>query len=180
MTRIQLPTRETLPTDELKNRWDRLAARGPILNILRVFMANPSIELNARQVWTASGLSPRSRELLILRCAFLKQSTYEWHQHVRIARDAGLSDADITGVRDWKAAGFSADEESLLAYVDALNVNPAVSNDEFASFAKGRSQAEIVGITFLITLYFQLAAVMAALALDTEDPFVGWDLVGAE
>ena len=34
----------------------------------------------------------------------------------------------------------------------------------------------IVGVTFLITLYFQLAAVMSALRLDTEDPFVGWEV----
>ena len=67
-------------------------------------------------------------------------------------------------------------EESLLAYVDAIAANPAVSDQDFSAFAKGRSQAEIVGITLLITLYFNLAQVMAVLALDTEVPFVGWDL----
>jgi alkylhydroperoxidase family enzyme len=179
MTRIELPTRETLPTEELRSRWDRLESRGGLLNIHRVFMANPGIELNALKVWTASGLSPRSRELLILRCAFLKQSTYEWHQHVRIARDAGLSDSDIKGVRDWKTAGLAPGEQSLLAYVDAIGANSVVSDQQFAAFAEGRSQAEIVGITFLITLYFNLAQVMAVLQLDTEDPFVGWDLAGA-
>ena len=44
---------------------------------------------------------------------------------------------------------------------------------------RGRSDAEVVGITFLTTLYFNLAQVMAALKLDTEDPFVGWDLKGS-
>ena len=177
MTRIALPTRATLESPELQDRWDRLASRGPILNINRVFLANPAIELNARRIWTASGLVPRSRELLILRAAFLKQSTYEWHQHVRIARSEGLSDADINGVRDWRAAaGLSAEEQSMLAYVDALNAPSGASDEDFAAFAKGRSQADIVGVTFLITLYFQLASVMAALRLDTEDPFVGWEL----
>ena len=30
------------------------------------------------------------------------------------------------------------------------------------------------GVTFLITLYFQLAQVMATMDLETEEPFVGW------
>ena len=35
------------------------------------------------------------------------------------------------------------------------------------------------GVTFLITLYFQLAHVMVALDLETEEPFVGWALENA-
>ncbi|HLZ72764.1 MAG TPA: hypothetical protein VKV26_22905 [Dehalococcoidia bacterium] len=57
MARIPLPTRDSLDA-ELQARWDRQAERGPVLNIMRVFMTNPTIELNARRVWQASGLSP--------------------------------------------------------------------------------------------------------------------------
>ncbi len=175
MTRIDLPTRESLPED-LKDRWDRTARRGPVLNIQRVFLANPDIRLDAFGVWKASGLEPRSREIVILRAAFKKQSRYEWHQHVRIASGEGLSDDDIKAVAHWEnSSAFSPAERVLLAYVDALAESPRPSDEAFAAFAEGRSRAEIVGVTFLITLYFQLAQVMAALDLETEEPFVGWD-----
>ena len=174
MARIPLPTRELLP-ETLQERWDRTEARGAVLNIQRVFLANPDIRLDAFGVWKASGLPPRSRELVILRAAFRKQSTYEWHQHVRIARGEGLSDGDIAGVAHWEVSErFSEDERALLGYVDALADSPRPSDEAFAGFATGRSPAEIVGVTFLITLYFQLAQVMAALDLETEEEFVGW------
>jgi alkylhydroperoxidase family enzyme len=175
MARIPLPTRESLASDELKERWDRQAVRGQVLNIQRAFLTNPGIDLNAFRVWRASGLAPRQRELVILRSAFNKKSTYEWHQHVRIARGEGLTDAEIFGLASWRTSTlYSEVEKDLLAYVDELAANPRPSDESFAAVAKGRSDGEVFGLTFLITLYFQLAHVMAALDLETEEPFVGW------
>lgn len=176
MARIPLPTRETLTDPVAQQRWERAAERGPVLNVLRLFMVNPAIELNAGRLWQTSGLSPRAREIVILRSAANKLSRYEWHQHVRIASGAGLSRAEISAVRTWQdAACFSADERALLAYVDELAIKPRPDDAVFAAMAQGRSDAEVLGVTMLITVYFQLAHVMAALDLETEEPFVGWD-----
>lgn len=177
MARIPLPTRESLTDAVAQQRWDRFAERGPVLNVLRLFLVNPTIELNARQLWQASGLEPRVREIVILRCAATQQSSYEWHQHVRIATGAGLTAAEINAVRHWQnAACFAAAERVLLAYVDELAMKPRPDEAVFAALAQGRSPAEVLGVTMLITQYFQLAHVMAALDLETEEPFVGWAL----
>ena len=176
MARIALPNRDTLPAS-LHDRWDRTAARGPVLNIQRVFFANPDIRLDAFGVWRASGLEPRARELVILRCAYRRQSRYEWHQHVRIARNEGLEDADINALREWHDSHlFSPEERALLGWVDALADSQKPSDEQFEEFAKGRTPESIVGVTYLVTLYFQLAQVMAALDLETEEPFVGWEI----
>ena len=177
MARVPLPTRETLPGGELQERWDRAASRGPVLNVTRMFFLNPQIETNAIAVWRACGLDGRKREIVILRAAFQKQSTYEWHQHVRIARGEGLSDAEINAVREWQGSDlFSEEERVLLAYVDELAAGPRPSDEAFAALAKGRSDAEVFGVTYLITLYFQLAHMMATFDLETEVPFVGWEV----
>jgi alkylhydroperoxidase family enzyme len=161
----------------LQDRWDRQAARGPVLNIQRVFMANPDIRLDAFGAWKGSGLSPRAREIVILRSAFVQESGYEWHQHVRIARNEGLSDADIDAVRTWQSSSaFSEDERALLAYVDEMAQNRRPGDDAFAAMSKDRTPAEILGVTYLVSLYFALARVMAALDLETEAPFVGWEV----
>ena len=176
MARVPLPTRDTLTDEALQRRWERTASRGPVLNIMRLFMVNPTIELNARAIWRASGLAPRAREIVILRCAAVRESVYEWHQHVRIALSEGLQRAEIAAVRHWHEADcFSEPERVLLAYVDALASAPRPDDSIYAAVAAGRSPAEIVGVTMLITTYFQLAAVMAAFDLETEEPFVGWD-----
>ncbi len=178
MARIPLPTRDDL-SDELKPRWDRLAARGPILDIQRLFLVNPDLDVNALKVWRASGLTDRAREIVILRAAFVQKSVYEWHQHVRIARGVGLPEADINAVRDWRSGVcFSADERALLAYVDALAEPGQVSGDVFAAAAAGRPNHEVLAVTYLITLYFQLARIMAVMELRPETPFVGWEVSG--
>lgn len=180
MARIPLPTRESLTDEALRQRWDRMAERGPVLNVSRLFLTNPAVELNALQVWRASGLAPRAREIVILRCAYTQQSTYEWHQHVRIASREGLTAAEINAVRDWRDSPlFSEEERALLAYVDELAATPRPSDEVFAAVARDRSTGEVFGVTVLITLYFQLARVMSALDLETEEPFVGWE-VGAQ
>jgi alkylhydroperoxidase family enzyme len=174
MARLNLPTRETLDTEHMQERWDRTAARGPVLNVMRMFMLQPEIQLNAGQVWRATGLDDRQREIVILRSAFLKQSTYEWHQHVRIARGVGMSDAEINGTTDWQGADvFSEGDRVLLAYVDSMAQGRA-SDETFAALSKGRSDAHIYGISYLITTYFQLAHMMANFDLETEEAFVGW------
>ena len=178
MARIPLPTRDSLP-EEMRSRWDTQASRGPVLNIQRAFMSNPGIDLNAFRIWRASGLSDRARELVILRAAFQKRSTYEWHQHVRIARGVGLTDQEIFGVGNWQQSTlYSPEERALLALVDEFAAGPRPSDAAWSAAATGRSDGEMFGIAFLITLYFQLAHVMSAIDLETEEPFVGWGLPG--
>ncbi len=177
MARIALPTRESLTDEVLQRRWDQMAARGPVLNVFRMFMLNSGLDLNVRRLWQASGLAPRQREIVILRCACVRKSTYEWHQHVRIASGESLSPAEINAVRDWQPATvFSADERALLAYVDALKDGERPGDAVFQAVAANRSPAEIMGVSMLITTYFQLAAMMAIMDLETEEPFVGWDM----
>ena len=176
MARIPLPTRDSLP-EALRTRWDRTAGGGAMLDIQRLFLVNPEIDLNARKVWRASGLSDRAREIVILRAAYTQASRYEWHQHVRIARGVGLPDADINAVRSSpEAACFSPDERALLAYVDELAAHARPSDESFAGIRVGRTDAEVVGVTYLITLYFQLAKLMAVMDLEPESAFVGWEL----
>jgi alkylhydroperoxidase family enzyme len=52
----------------------------------------------------ATTLSVRQRELLILRVAAVRESPYEWAQHLVMGRDAGIDDAEIA----WIAWGPSA------------------------------------------------------------------------
>ena len=42
-----------------------------------------------------SALPPREREMAILRVGWLCRSGYEFHQHTRIGKQAGLSDEEI-------------------------------------------------------------------------------------
>src|SRR6185295_16844877 len=60
--------------------------------------------------------TPRAlRELVILRGAQLMRSEYEWAQHLKMARSAGISDAQIGELASWKNSKlFDAREKAAL------------------------------------------------------------------
>ncbi len=73
-------------------------------------------------------LDERLRELVIMRIAWRTASLYEWTQHWRVARELGMAEADILGVRDWRSfAAYGAPERAVLAAVDETLDTGAVS-----------------------------------------------------
>jgi alkylhydroperoxidase family enzyme len=186
MSRLPKATRETFP-EQLQYVWDgvsRDTAAGDgtgAANIFRAMGNNPALLRGylrlANPLWANCGLDVRTRELVILRCALLRQSTYEWHQHVRIGRNAGVTDAEINAIGKWQSEGnFSETEKALFAYADALNEADHPSDDVFNALAKHFDASALVGITILIAFYFATAKFLASAEVETETPFIGWQV----
>jgi alkylhydroperoxidase family enzyme len=180
MSRLPRMDRDQFPED-LRYAWDRISAGGSPPNIFAALGNNPNVLLGylrlGNALWNHCGLDVRTRELVILRCAYLRNSAYEWHQHVRIGRDAGLDDATINALRNWREGDrFSDAERALLAYADNLAVTDHPGDAVFDELAKHFGPAEIVGITILIAFYFATAKFLGAMEVETESPFVGWSL----
>ena len=53
----------------------------------------------------AGKLTPRDRELAVLRTAWVCRSSYEWGHHVRIGRESGLTGAEIIAVKHGGVVG---------------------------------------------------------------------------
>ena len=75
---------------------------GDALNIFRTLARHPKLLKRwlvfGSHVLAKSTLSPRERELLILRTGWRCGAEYEFGQHTVIGRDAGLTDAEITAL----------------------------------------------------------------------------------
>jgi alkylhydroperoxidase family enzyme len=185
MARLRKVERDDIPED-LHYVWDRLGGEGgQPPNIFRVMSNNPELMLNyvrfGNSLWRLCGLDPATRELVILRTAFLKQSTYEWHQHVRIGREAGLSDERILGLRDWQEGDLYNEPECwLLSWVDALHESDHPPQDLYEGLARHFPPPAIVGVTLLTSFYGMTAKFLASMEMETEAPFVGWDLKGGK
>ena len=69
-------------------------------------------------------LDAELRELVILRVGHLCNSQYELHQHIRVSRVLGLTEARIAATRDpLPSAHFSDAENAALALADDLTAN---------------------------------------------------------
>ena len=110
--KIPLPSDDQLPADIR----DTLANLPPV-NVFRM-MANAPASFHgflqlAGSILRQSEFDSRKREIAILRVAHVTRSSYEWTQHVRLARQIGVTQEEIDHIGvDGAVQGL--DEESLL------------------------------------------------------------------
>jgi alkylhydroperoxidase family enzyme len=126
-------------------------------------------------LWTKSGLDTAMRELIILRTAILRHSSYEWHQHVRIGREAGLSDERIRLCTIGGPAISCPPERAIWhTWTRWGSDHPlAEVHDELAAHFP---PATLVAVNLLTGFYAMTARFLGAMEVETETPFIGWEL----
>jgi 4-carboxymuconolactone decarboxylase len=118
----------------------------------------------------AGKLPARDRELLILRTGWHCRSDYEWAQHVRIARSAGLSDDEIARVRQGPdAPGWSSFDALLLRAADELHVDACIADDTWAALATRYDERQLVELPMLVGHYHLVAFTLNSLGVQVED-----------
>lgn len=114
-----------------------------------------------------STLSPRLREMVILRVAHRTACEYEWAHHVGLAGQVGLSDADIAAaVADCGGDGMEA---TALRAVDELLTGFRVSDDTWTALADGLDERQCMDLVFTIGGYMTLALGLNAFGVRPED-----------
>ena len=108
----------------------------------------------ARYVLGNSTLPPRERELLILRIGFLLGADYEWGQHARIGREAGLTDTEILRITQGPgAAGWSSFDRTLLRAVDELRRDAEISDTTWNELAARYDTKQLMDVVFTVGQY---------------------------
>ncbi len=122
--------------------------------------------------WALRGNSATSRqlrELMILRTATLHHSPYEWHQHRRMAAEAGVTDNQIAELEMWRTSKvFGPETRAALAFTDAIvsgNVPEHVNDELEAHF----DLAQRVELTVTAAFYSMVPRVLYALGVPIED-----------
>jgi alkylhydroperoxidase family enzyme len=162
---------------------EALAGLAAPLNIFRI-MAHA--ETNFRPLLRFGGsilsqqqLSPRLRELAILRVAHLSHARYEWVQHVPIAKATGVTEAQIAALDAGSIAdGFDARDRLVLRFTDELVRDVRVSDGTFGEMTRHFPPREIVELIFAVGFYMMIARLLETTAVDLEDA-VGTAIVDA-
>ena len=150
-----------------------LAARGGTPFNLYKVLANAPKMLAAwiPFAWTlrAECRTPRVlRELMILRTAQLQSSAYEWHQHRIMARNAGVSEAQVAELAMWRAsADFDPKEKAALGFTEAI-VRGEVDDATHAALAQHFDREECLELTVTAAFYCMVARVLSAIAVTAD------------
>jgi AhpD family alkylhydroperoxidase len=116
------------------------------------------------------GTLPRAEsELVILRVARVTGSEYEWAQHVKLGRTAGLSDEEIERVRlGAEAPGWKPRQALLLRAVDELHDHDRIGDALWAELAREYGETELIELCLLIGHYIMLAMTLNSLGVQVE------------
>jgi len=150
-----------------------VAARGRISPIYQALLNSVPIaegwEALLTAVRTKTSLRPDLRELVILRVAVLNRAQFEFDAHVTHARQAGLTQAKINGVKATLASPPYDDLERLtLAYTDAMTRDIDVSDTLFERLAGRLDAKTIVELTATIAAYNMVSRFLVALQISLE------------
>jgi 4-carboxymuconolactone decarboxylase len=152
---------------------DLLAGDPRRLNIFRTLVRHPGLFRKwlpfGGKLLAGGKLSPRDRELVILRTAFRCGARYEWAQHVAIARTAGLSDDEIARVAAGAdATGWGSDDAALLRAVDELQDDHAIGDATWSVLASRLDTRQLIELPMLSGHYAMLAGVLNSLGVQPE------------
>lgn len=160
-----------------EDRWDPtlakvVSATGP-LNVFTTLgrhteLFNAWIGLGSMLLFKGT-LTPRVRELAILRVASNLGCAYERGHHERIGREAGLTDAEIAALganlfeHDWDNADWA-----VLAATDSLNETGTLGDDLWRQLSGFLDENGLIELVMLIGHYTMLAYALNAMNVQPE------------
>lgn len=152
---------------KLKHRW------GAILHLYRLLAWAP----RTMKAWGAYAWSlrfevdvpHRLRELLILHLGVLLEASYEYEHHLPMARDAGISQAQIDGLRDWRTLDvFDAVERSILQLGDELAFGRGASPSTMEALRTALGEQQTIELLVTAAFYCGVARVINSTGVTLE------------
>jgi 4-carboxymuconolactone decarboxylase len=103
-------------------------------------------------------LSPRDRELAVLRVGWLCRAPFEWGEHVDLAKRVGVNGEEIERVTQGSSApGWSAHERAILKAVEELLANQMIADDTWNQLAETWTERQLLEFPMLVGQYYATA-----------------------
>ena len=175
--RLDKPRVEPLTEEQLDPEL-KVQMRGRILNIFRTLAHHPKLMKRwlvfGNHILAKSTLTPRDREIAILRVGWLCESGYEWAQHVVIGKDAGLSDEEIDRLTEAPdAAGWSAAEAALIRGTDELHEDSFISDATWSELSQHYSTKQLMDFVFTVGQYHTVSMALNTFGVQLDPGLTG-------
>jgi 4-carboxymuconolactone decarboxylase len=150
----------------------------PASNILGIFSWHPAL---ARAFFAFnshlfhSTLSARDREMATVRVAWRRRGEYEWAQHMRMARRAGLSDEEVDAISAGPdARAWGPRDAALLRSVDEIVADRYVSDETWKRLSEHLDRQQLMDLVFTIGAYDLLAMAFNTFGLELDPGLTGF------
>ena len=165
--------------EESQELLSRLQSENRVLNIYRTLANHPKLlkrwSVFGTPVLFKNTLPPRERELLILRTGWLRQSEYEWGQHVLIAGRRGVTEAEIERVKEGPDGdGWDAADAALLRAADELLEDAFITDETWQALAGRFETEQLIDVIFTVGQYNLVSMALNTLGVQLDDGVKGF------
>jgi alkylhydroperoxidase family enzyme len=160
-------------TQEQSEQLDRLP-----INLTRMLLHCPvpmvKSFLDLGLSFRTGNLEPKLRELVILRMATLRGSSYELMHHLPAAKMAGWSEMEISAITSTQPTGLNEKFSLMLLLADDCSQLGKVSDSTFEKLAKIFSAPEIAEATLLAGFYEMVACFLETTGVKLDEHGLNW------
>jgi alkylhydroperoxidase family enzyme len=124
-----------------------------------------------------SKLDPRLRELAILQVGYLTKSPYEYSHHVKLGREAGVTDDDIRAIKEETAgrpSKLDALSKTVLRGAREMTSAIAMSDETFSTLERALGREQVIDLTLAIAFYNGVVRLLGTLQIDVEPEYQGY------
>ena len=185
MSRVSLVQKHQA-SPEVGQLFQRIEDNGArVLNLYRAVANSPQVTRDliklGNSLISKTELSPKLRELAIMRIARLYDCGYEWAQHKPVALEYGVSRNQLDAIDSWKESDtFTSEERAVLQYVDEVSQKVKVETRTFEALRQYLDERKIVELTLAIGWWGMLARFLVPLEVEIDEQSAGsaGDLIG--
>lgn len=145
-----------------------------VLNITGLWAKHPKLMAAQRDfqkyIFRDLSLSPRLRELAILRIGWLCKSGYELAQHAAIGINAGLDARDLELITQGPdSAGWTALESAVIQAVDEMFADAFISSETWAKLAEELDEQQLLDLMSIVGRYWCVSVVLNSTGIQLEE-----------
>lgn len=144
----------------------------PVPNVFATLVRNEDVFqswLPFVQRMLSTRIPPRWQEITILRVAFRCDAFYEWAQHTVLGREAGLTDPEISDLRQTAPSGpWPPAESALIRAVDDLHDHNGWDDTLWSELRSHLSEDQLIEVVMLIGQYHLVAFALNTFGVQLE------------
>jgi 4-carboxymuconolactone decarboxylase len=154
------------------------ARRRPVSNIMGIFLRHPALTkafLVFNNHLFRSTLPDRVREMVTVRVSWLRRGEYEWAQHVKMARTAGMSEEEIEAISEGPdSAVWGPVDAALLRSVDEIVADRYICDETWKQLECHFTREQLMDLVFTIGAYDLLAMAFNVFGLELDPGLEGF------
>lgn len=165
-------------TPEIRAMLDPSGSGRDIAGVYRTFARHPKLyvprQILSEYIRTKSTLSPRVREMLILRIGWRCQSAYEWAAHAPAGRRAGLTNDEIRMLARSGYEGWNPDDTAIVRAADELFDEDVISDATWKALDDQFDERQLLDVLITTGGYRMVSMVLNTFGVQAEansEPF---------